>query len=293
MLSKYLSVESTRLVLEKGNLRWSRPSLFNDPFDVKPYCRFAPDFAEIKQEFRDSFRAVINNEVSGLSVNNSMAQLISNMRIGYENGFGSFDTYEQHVLQFVEELYADSEKFCRRYYHEVVNECAEIKVLCLSENHNQTLMWSHYAASHRGAILLFEPADKESIFSVAQPVRYRSEAPYIFDSGRFCKVFTGQMSMTDSDFLREIFDEITLTKGTAWAYEEEWRIVLGIGHDHQAEVEYTPFDPRDLVGIIFGCKADNNFIAEVSKIVSSKYGTKRLMQGNVVPDSGEIEVRDL
>ena len=67
-------------------------------------------------------------------------------------------------------------------------------------------MWAHYANSHRGIALVFRlGADEDEIG--ASPIRYQKEFPRVAFKPTGIDVF------------------YAFTKGAAWQYEREWRIV--------------------------------------------------------------------
>lgn len=94
----------------------------------------------------------------------------------------------------------------RRMYHDTVT--SHVGVMCLSEVHDDILMWAHYANSHRGVCLVFNPA--EPFFATAQPVHYREERPHV------------NPLVHSHD---QMLDAAMFTKSNHWSYEREWRIL--------------------------------------------------------------------
>ena len=58
---KYSSASTARLVLENKTLRWSSPSLFNDPFDVPRELSFGITPVEINDALARRFISLIEN----------------------------------------------------------------------------------------------------------------------------------------------------------------------------------------------------------------------------------------
>jgi hypothetical protein len=83
----------------------------------------------------------------------------------------------------------------------------ETRVLSLSGQPGEELMWSFYGENHRGICLCFDP--EHPFFARARPVEY----------------------VDDPDKTAEPTDDIPsndpllYTKGTVWAWQDEWRIV--------------------------------------------------------------------
>ena len=91
--------------------------------------------------------------------------------------------------------------------------------VCLSETHDNLLMWAHYASEHRGFVIefdatyFFEFADdplKTWLFNVNR-VRYR-EMRVANQSGSWW------------DYFYATHHEIATTKSTHWSHEQEWRM---------------------------------------------------------------------
>ena len=94
----------------------------------------------------------------------------------------------------------------RQMYHETVT--AHVGVMCLSEVHDDILMWAHYGDSHHGVCLVFDPT--EPLFATAQPVHYKSIRPVV-------------NPLVNSR--EEMLDAAMFTKSDHWAYEKEWRML--------------------------------------------------------------------
>ena len=85
---------------------------------------------------------------------------------------------------------------------------SHVGLLCLSEVHDDILMWAHYADCHRGVCLIFDPA--EPFFATAQPVHYREERPHV------------NPLVHSKD---QMLDAAMFTKSDHWSYEREWRVL--------------------------------------------------------------------
>ncbi|BCM24459.1 DUF2971 domain-containing protein [Methyloradius palustris] len=111
------------------------------------------------------------------------------------------------------------------------------------------LMWSHYAYNHTGICLQFETVKDPEVLSGALPVIYTDDYP-IFD-----------WAAEDNDIYRRIL----LSKYKAWDYEQEARIVWSKGAH-----TYLQYSPEALVGVIFGCQADERVIGIVKNLLEER-----------------------
>lgn len=275
-LGKYLSRSSADAVLRNGTLKWSRPSCFNDPFDSIAFPRFSPAFDIVYGFAVEEFRKVLRNEAQSLSISNPTSKLLSMMRKGLEQRLASISEYEDHFEQLVRDFLQTGDAFAERYHTEVAAKLEDLKICCLTKNFLNDQMWAHYAEDFKGALLIFSPANSDSIFTRSEQVAYSDDPYFIFDADEFGKVITGQSSMSDREFVSRAVTKIILTKKQGWSYEKEWRINFGSGRSPEKEIEYLPYDNEDLYAVCFGLRSPPNFIEELCHLARSRNPDVRL-----------------
>jgi hypothetical protein len=148
-----------------------------------------------------------------------------------------------------------------------------IVVYCLSEVHNNILMWSHYSNHHRGLCLGFAteikgkslgikanrptanqyPAALFDDFLPLTKVSYQNHLPKPYD------IFTG-----DTDALVAFMK----TKACDWEYEKERRIIIPY---RELNRNVVTFPKESLREIIIGCRVHDGFRKEVLDIISAEY----------------------
>ena len=109
------------------------------------------------------------------------------------------------------------------------NSRRKTRVLSLSADHGNELMWSFYADNHKGICLCFDSA--HPFFANAQPVDY-VDAPSRIPECR-------------DDHLAS--DPLLFCKGRAWEWQKEWRIVWA-----DEEPKLVPFPRDSLKAVIVG-----------------------------------------
>lgn len=238
-LFKYLPPERLD-VLNECRIRYSQPNSFNDPFEGKPhYTGLAPSqwlearlprrFDRVVTEQYDSMSARFRDEVSL----RTFAAAIDYMRPEVYSLFRSVDD------SFVPAINA--------MMHERFG--AHVAVLSLSEVNDCQLMWAHYADSHRGFVIEFDPA--HSFFTTRitpedelwhlHKVIYRNPRPHT--------------TVAELDFRA-----ILLTKHVSWRYEREWRDFQPLIHaEHVKHQDPFPiclyrFPPDCITSLIFGAR---------------------------------------
>ncbi|MBI6947597.1 DUF2971 domain-containing protein [Pseudomonas koreensis] len=134
----------------------------------------------------------------------------------------------------------------------------EVKFVSLSRNHTNLLMWSHYAASHKGFCVGFKKRDP--YFISALSVRYR----------RYRSSFNGVNY--SAGMANAITKHIALEKAIDWAYEEEERLFLDNVHSKPFEIgsdpwgrriTLNPYPAQSIALIYIGLRADESLIREL------------------------------
>jgi hypothetical protein len=122
-------------------------------------------------------------------------------------------------------------------------------VICFVEGDpRDVLMWSHYAVDHKGVCLQFEPARDLFTFGRAVGVMYDRRYPVV-------NWLKGQYEM----------QKILRRKHPRWKYEAERRIIQ-IG----AARSVFNYHPSALVGLIFGCAADDTVIKASEAVLAAR-----------------------
>lgn len=159
-----------------------------------------------------------------------------------------------------------SEDFRQGAYHAFGLHRDQMRIFCLSERYDSALMWSHYADSHKGMVLVFDTnADP---FREAERVEYRMVRPHILSSDR------GHESMRRT----------LLVKAEDWRYEQEWRITRVSGSATVA------FPPAALVAIIFGAKSDPTDRVRIMRMAHAGGLDPKPLQGVLAMDEYRIAV---
>jgi hypothetical protein len=129
-------------------------------------------------------------------------------------------------------------------------------------------MWSHYADSHAGVCLGFDP--EVSYFALAQPVRYTRSRPIVDPTVQ------SEAQMLDASLY---------TKSLDWAYEEEWRIVVTSGPG-----KYTV--PRNaLRSIIVGARISHEHFKEIVSLAKMLPGPVEIHRASPATETFEVELR--
>jgi hypothetical protein len=145
---------------------------------------------------------------------------------------------KQMVTNFAQDKKSHFEDINGAYQDSLKN----VGICCFSEINDNSLMWAHYADSHKGACLVF---DFQMLASerIGVPIEIKYEK--ILPKYNYVRV---RINGKRSPLFNYRFDQIVLgTKTREWQYEREIRLV-------SRKQGKNRFSPKALAGIIFGAK---------------------------------------
>jgi hypothetical protein len=217
---------------------------FNDPFDCSPI--FDMDYTEADLRALAS-RVISKNrpEIGATEIQNAIESFIRTA-----SGFNREEANE-HL----------------RLAHETRVK-AGTGVYCIADKPDNLLMWSHYADSHRGVCLGFDP--ERFPFDVAQQVTYSLERERVLPSD-------------DHD---EKLRKALLCKSKDWEYESEWRIV-----DPFHPTGSRRIHPRALQSIILGALISDQNKQQVLAWSGTRTYQPKIFQAHISTEKFAVEVR--
>ncbi len=246
---KYVTAEVASIVLSNRTLRWSSPTVFNDPFDVEPELRLGFSQEELNRALQLEVARRIEEGDSNVG-HPAMKALIGLIdRSGPEarraNAQALRDTPNP-----ITNGQAASMALLRETWRDIVSK---MRVLCLSERNDATSMWNHYSDGYRGVVLEFEVLDEiDSCFLCARAVTYSDSPPRLAMLGEWVDcIISGDEARWVS-----LFTEYQYTKTTDWAYEKEWRVVLPLQSGEPGSHSDFPFHERELTRVFLGPSID-------------------------------------
>jgi|SRR6516162_7903356 hypothetical protein len=273
---KYYTPQSAKLTLQNTSLKWSTPLLFNDPFDnqFELYFEDSSDLLVDRQlqRFLDAITSPEPFKPNQFGAQTPLMEFVRQKLI--ENPDFKFTGDEladvrDGVIEGMQRVHAITPVVNA----EICKIMADTSIFCLSETHDNLLMWSHYAQNHTGAVIKFLVLPEAGSATVlAQPVRYSNKIPLL-----------NFADLADFEKLRrDVYDVITLTKSDVWSYEKEWRMIASL-RDKTQTYEILPCFPEEVGTVYLGCKMTSEDKTEISKIVCAKYPKAKIFQATRHP----------
>ena len=136
-------------------------------------------------------------------------------------------------------------------------------------------MWSHYADSHKGFVLEFNPHHSffdrrkkpNQIAEHLKQVRYSIKRPELI-------LYNDNLSQTQrTDNLVKNF---LWVKSKHWAYEQEWRIITTLNRSDKTlkhsklPIHLFKFPQSAIKSIYFGCKMEETTISKFISLLNAK-----------------------
>ncbi len=249
-------------VLRSNSIKVSSPSEFNDPFDCNPI----PD--AMTPASRAALKTLVKDELEASEAAKKGAAALW-MLAG-----GSSVSYLNALEESLEKTVNDA----RLLHSTMMLSMDQLAILCLSAQRNNHLMWAHYGDRHRGLVIelesngIFQMGDDSTIHNRLVPVRYSDDRPsFRYDDPLAAGPFR--------------------TKGKAWSYEDEWRVIY---HQTQfiprvvcgRELHLRPLPPENIRTVLLGSKMPDSHRREVRRLLSDgHYSHVQLVQMEMDPSS--------
>ncbi len=249
-------------LLQKGELYFSSPKEFNDPFD-----------GIIEYEEKITTRDI---ESLGLRVGVNQEYLQSLISKYICNPQKLIEIYQNKILEF--------------------QNNNKLRILCLSKTELSPLLWSHYAAYHTGICVGFRAhklneksygikikpgyMDKNLLLPefpdmmIPFPIKYTDKVPQKYHFGK-----------GNDEALKQSFT----CKSKEWSYEKEVRVVAIESPSFRNPVI---IDVNEIEEIIFGLRTNIELIQQVIDIISKfpyKQPGPKLFQCKRIPGTYSLE----
>ncbi len=258
LLYKYFSPDRVSFLKDRL-IRFTQPTMFNDPFDCLPAIT-----GYTEKEAREQANKVANDMAFELALGD-FSNLPPEMTLASIN-------YSSEAL--AKEYAADPSGVGLRFAAALHNKMrSQIGILCLCENHRNILMWSHYARNHEGFVVGFESHDEF--------FKHKRDEP--FEIGHLRSVdYVKRRPSIHIDMIKNPelkTPDFIFSKSLDWSYEREWRIVRFLnGADKvcPSDVYLFKVPSTAIRQVIFGFKA-------------SDFLKKNLLESKRIPELAHVE----
>ena len=263
-LFKYMTAATGRIVLENQTLRYSKPAILNDPYDMQLNLRFDLD----EEKLRTEMEQVLKSSKGKWYISDKKRKV--NKILKKEGKRISKKVALATALENSKRILTKAIKKSKLLSSKFFENC---RVLCFSENPVSALMWSHYADEHNGIVLEFENFTCVDDVNCPEPknVVYQEEIPEAFTEKEAAVLMVENLT---KESCGEIIEKHLFTKSKEWEYEQEKRIWIGDRPTNpfcKNDFQDISFKSEELKSIILGCRISEDDKVGFEKIIKAKY----------------------
>ncbi len=260
-------------------MRWSSPVVFNDIEE----CQFVPFTKDrISAAYKQYQEILIECAKGNLTPNYEYYSgvtklIISLLKITTDGGAFSGENLGTMMKMISGNLDDDF----RNYVNIAMIKC--FRVLCVTADYDNNLMWAHYADQHHGCVLELEE------FFNNEPRGLREGFVRYHENLEPASSPLDILLCGETKEVRELLiKDVVFSKRTSWNYEKEYRYLFNESFGEittridiatndreifvkgQSEVQYAdvPFSLKAIKSITFGARATSNDVEQILEIVT-------------------------
>jgi len=263
---KYLSAESAHRVISSKSLKWSSPLIFNDPFDHQTGFQIGFDGEEFAQGVMAAMERIIfdSNVVIEKPTRFAMGAL-SISDSARKQGREKLRAFFEHAKR---EMADNLDSHINAMHESLVGSLCRSRVLSVTEENDNVVMWSHYADQHKGVVLKLRciPEIDNSLL-LAQKVEYSRKFVEFPPLQEFLLHLTGEREID----MAKLAYQIAFRKHENWSYENEWRVCIPLQEGEPDGDGFSIYVERPEVfdAAYLGCRMEKSeieiFVEEIKK----------------------------
>jgi hypothetical protein len=265
-LYKYTSENLVLKILGNSRLRWSSPVLFNDisEFQIMPefYPTLNDSIVTYLNILADAAFSKDNLKTDNLSIKTQVL-----LNLFQANAIAGIEKNEllESLIPNLKDYNTTMDTGLREHVSASINNA---RVLCVTTEFDNEVMWGNYANSHKGCVLGFRHLSNTPLLQ-AEAVSYTSQPPTIGAAIDFLL-----FGMT-REMLSLSHKAICYTKKKSWSYENEWRAITWRFNEKTLFGDYL-FFPEELESVTLGARTPLEIENKIRELVKEKYPTAEI-----------------
>jgi hypothetical protein len=291
--------------LKNGLIRFTQPKEFNDPFEAFPYFlsmaphnvidEYAKNFDSDPKYYKQIFEETIKKDPRFKLAPHHMQNLIRNLSSEW------LKIKQPEIASQVKSVFSSAMKFegiYKPFMTETILNSINMSfgILCFTEKHDNLLMWSHYANSHKGFVLEFfsehdffdQRKTENQLAGHLKKVRYTTKRPeFIF--------YNDDSSQKQS--MENWIQNFIWVKSAHWEYEQEWRILTILNKSEKtiesrgAPIHLFSFPQDAIKNIFLGCKMNDGKMLEFISLIKRQKSLNHINIFQAIQDEREYKLR--
>ncbi len=274
---KYVTKDVAKLIIQDHKLKWSCPLDFNDPFDHQ--------FAFIDEEGIEALSNLIirrvaeyvwdRNDIEFDTRNDPFGFGLILTQLKQMKNVISREEFLRNAKEILPQMNDSGRRALISFNKETRRFVLQTRVMCLAEENDNLLMWSHYSKSHTGAVFKLNAIDELDVsFLMARKVEYSREYPLLATEEEWINHL---LYINRIDFGRRQAD-LFYIKGEDWCYEKEWRISI-TSEDYPLGGAIYFKEPPEVFGAIYlGCRMPQGDQEQIMELASRSLPNMKIYQ---------------
>lgn len=280
MFYKYTSFEVARYILRNKCLPLGHSSNYNDPYECSIDCIDEELMNLNGQMTAEQEREWINRIITKIADKDKWTNEMRDASIKAIGAYGAKSLASLNLLASIlliggayaySAITKNKNKFVLtpahvgKYIQELLPRLGQTYTSCMSKSFKEFLLWSHYADSHKGVVIGFNPNKSPFVDNPPISMDYSNER-FILDADRIlaCNVY-------------EDIKDILLRKNKVWKYEKECRFFFDaqnypeqiIWYDHN-DNPVIKLDDAAIDSVYFGNRVSMEKINQIRNILLSQ-----------------------
>lgn len=276
-----MSVETALKVISSRTMRWSSPLKFNDPFDHQIGFSFDFNGEQFGQKLLEEMEQIIFGGKTEFRQPTLLSKLA--MRLSLLKDRLPKEKVISELIATTNKIAGSLDDHKNKINNSIIEILTHSRVLCVSECHDNVVMWSHYGDKHKGVVLQLQCIDEiDNILLAARKVEYSLEFPRFPPLESYLQHLTGEEPI---DFA-PLSWKIAFTKHKDWYYEKEWRVHIPLLDELPGDgySMYTE-DPRVFGAVYLGCRILDDDADQVIEAVREYIPAARIYRGKISTQS--------
>jgi len=284
---KYTSASTAARILQSSSVIYRSPLQFNDPFDIQSGLHFDFDIDVLPEIILNRIEDLAaRDDRPDVSVADSFGELV--MRLWEMKRTRPFprENFRELARPLLVFLKEQAVLFQKQYQDVWWNKfLPRLRVFCVSETHDNLLMWSHYSQDHTGVVFEFRVLPEEdNPLCVAKPVEYCSSPPAFFSRREWLDEFFGVRNID----LTALYFRYAYVKSDVWAYEREWRVWDLLPSLEDSLHSYYDLRANEIAAVYLGCRIDPQMKATIVGLLEGRPDV-RVFQARKALDDFRLE----
>lgn len=274
---KYMRAKVAQIVLVNQSIRWSSPTLFDDPLDVARTWDMGFLMEELEAALQREIDYIYENEdVSHINHHPLFRYLTETLITKAPKE--AIDLLRNEIPVLIRKGTIRMQPHIKELNRQWKSMIPEMRILCFSKRKDIIPVWATYGENHKGVVMEFHPQEHtDSPWLLAEPVTYTDLPMSLAKPKEWARAILG---IEKIDY-RRILERHGTVKKENWAFQEEIRVFSFKRPNETGDYSDYPFAPSDLKAIYFGYKATEDTIDTITSLLKYDFAHVAAYKGTV------------